>query len=227
MKFVAVTGKDASAALFEIWDEQLRDIAPNRIALACDRLMKTWRYPNLPTPGDVRAQLEQAEEKAFELEAEREWEKLLAWVRENYFPDTGIRRGAPQLSAATTHAAHAAGRFSYIERCSQEQLVWCRKTFLAAYKNVHDTGQVEHLLSDGEAKRILARLSAPAVLTPKQLPPEPEVPLPPRAEVRKVLDRVAQIPSQEEWEARKRDLKQRANAWIAAHPEAVKQGAAQ
>jgi hypothetical protein len=29
-----------------------------------------------------------------------------------------------------------------------------------AYKNVHETGQVEHLLGEGEAKRILARLAA-------------------------------------------------------------------
>jgi hypothetical protein len=222
MKFVAVTGKDASAALFEIWDEQLRDIAPDKIALACDRLMKTWRYPNLPTPGDVRAQLDQAEEKGFELEAEREWEKLLAWVRENYFPDTGVRRGAPQLPATTLHGARAAGGFSHIERCPQDQLVWCRKTFLAAYKNVHETEQVQHLIGKGEAKKILARLSAPAVLNVKQLPPEPEAPLLPRAEVRKVLDKIAQIPSEEEWERRKAEQKERAAAWIAAHPEAQK-----
>jgi hypothetical protein len=220
MKFVAVTGKDATPALFDIWDEQLRDIAPDKIAIACDRLMKTWRYPNLPQPGDVRAQLDDAAEKGFELESEREWQRLLSWVREYVFPDTGIRRGTPRLAPAVEHAAKAAGGIFFIERCAEDQLVWCRKTFFASYKNVHETGRVRSLLGRSEAKNILAQLAAgPPSPKKKQLAPvpEPSVPLPPREEVRKVLNRVAELPSEEDWEARKLDQKARALQWAKDH----------
>ena len=76
------------------------------------------------------------------------------------FPDTGIRRGAPRLSPAVERATRAVGGLNFIERCSEEELVWWQKNFLTAFTNVHETGQVEHLLGEGEAKRILARLAA-------------------------------------------------------------------
>ena len=80
--------------------------------------------------------------------------------QENYFPDSGVRRGAPQLPPAVQHAARAAGGFAFIERCPEGELVWCRKNFLAAYANFHATAKVEHLLSDGEAKEIYERLTS-------------------------------------------------------------------
>lgn len=225
MKFVAVTGKVAEPALFSIWSEQLGDIPADRLNAACDCLMKTWRFPNLPLPGDVRAQLDQAEAKGFDLEAETEWQKLLAWVRENVFPDTGIRRGAPHLPPAVEHAAKAAGGFYFIERCPEDQLVWCRKTFLAAYKNVHEAGQAEYLLGAGEARRILAQLQA-GPPERKQLsratdsPGEP----PSREEVRAVLLRVieqkptqSQEPTQDELAARWSEQKRLARQWAVEH----------
>lgn len=170
VRFAEICQREIGSVLPSIWAEQLADIPPEKLNLACDRLEKTWRSGFLPTIGDVRAQLDDAESKAFDLAAENEWQRLLAWIRENYFPDTGIRRGAPRLAPAVEHAARAAGGFHFLEGCTESQLVWCRKTFLAAYRNVHETGQVENLLGDGQAKRILARL--------KTHPPEKHVPLP-------------------------------------------------
>lgn len=220
---MAVTGKEALPALFDIWDEQLRDIAPDKIALACDRLMKTWRYPNLPLPGDVRGQLSEAEQKGFLLEAEHEWNTARTWIEENYHPDLGFRVKAPKLSPAVLHAIRAAGGFRRIEGCSSDALVWCKKEFIAAYTNLHETGQLENLLSDGEAKTILAGLVAgPSEPERKRFTPvpEPSAPLPPAAEVRAVLDRVAgsatPTPSQEDWESRKDRLKSSALEWAAA-----------
>jgi hypothetical protein len=143
---------------FAIYAEALSDLSPEQLDAACLKAGQTCQF--FPKPADIRAQLDQAGAKGFELEAESEWQKLLEWIHENFFPDTGIRRGAPRLVPAVEHAAKAAGGFHFIERCSREQLVWCRKNFLAAYKNVHETGQVDHLLGEGEAKKILARLAA-------------------------------------------------------------------
>ena len=109
----------------------------------------------------IHFNIDQADETGFQLKAEKDWDGLLAWIRENYYPDSGVRRGAPQLSPAVQHAARAAGGFGHLERCPESELTWCRKTFLAAYANFHATAKVEHLLSDGEAKEIYQRLTSP------------------------------------------------------------------
>jgi hypothetical protein len=213
LKFAAITGKPADRVQQDIWAEALRDIPADRLNAACKRLMENWRLPNLPLPGDVRAQLEGADEKAFDLEAEREWQRLLAWIRENYFPDVGVRRGAPRLDPAIEHASRAAGGYHFIERCSEEELVWCRKTFLTAYRNVHETGQVQHLLGDREAKRIVTQLSTATNVSDFQrhLAPGPNIQKPtpeekgvPREEVREVLTRVYTPPTPTEDEIRQR-----------------------
>jgi hypothetical protein len=152
-----------------VWIESLIDLNTDVLEEACRRFVKAGCRREFPVPADIRAQIDQAEAKGFDLEAETEWQKLLAWVRENVFPDTGVRRGAPRLAPGIEHAAKAAGGVYFIERCSEEQLVWCRKNFLAAYKNVHETGQIEHLLGDVEAKRVLARLRAGPPKEIKQL----------------------------------------------------------
>jgi hypothetical protein len=157
VKFGAIVGQLVAPEVFNIWVEELSDIPADRLHFACDRLMKIWRYPNLPLPGDVRAQIDNAETKGLELEAETEWQSVL----------DGIHWSRPRrFSAATEHAIRAAGGLRHIERCSESELAWCRKTFLAAYKNVHETGQVEYLLENSNAKENLARLVAG--------PPEPK-----------------------------------------------------
>ncbi len=178
---------------------------------------------------DVREHVDSAESKAFRLESEGEWEKLLAWVSENFLPDgrtlpnggtSFIRKGASRLPAAVEHAARAAGGFHFLESCTREQLIWAKKDFLAALANVHETGQSQHLIGNSEAKQILARLSAPPpLLVPKPAAQEPEVPLPSRQEVRSVLNKIADLPSEEEWQARKTEQKDRLAKWISEHPE--------
>ncbi len=161
--FIGLTNGKKSAPepeLFQIWGSALADLSPAQIRSAGERLLKIWRYPNLPLPGDVRAQIDSSEEKNLDFEAERQWQALLEWIHQNYFPDVGVRRGAKPLAAVIQHAARAAGGIHFIEGCSESQLVWCRKNFLVAYKNVHETGQVEYLIREDQAKQILATLRA-------------------------------------------------------------------
>jgi hypothetical protein len=201
VKFAALTGKAADPVLFSIWSEQLSDIPPDRLNGACDRLMKTWRYPNLPMPGDVRAQLDGADEKGFELEAANAWQDLLLWIERYYHPDIGVPRGAPALPGAVEHACRAAGGFRWIARCGEDELVWARKTFLGAYINVYQTGEIKHLLSRGEARRILSQITAPPIRQlssgpkTKLAPDEVEGTSPSCEEVREVLSPVAGLSS--------------------------------
>ena len=139
------------------WCQLLGDLTARELENACIQVARTCRF--FPTVGDIRAQLDRANARGFELKAEFAWQTLLDWVQQNLFPDTGIRRGAPRLEPTIEHAAKAAGGIHFIQRCSEEQLVWCRKTFLAAHKNVHEAEQAQHLLSDSEAKKILSSLN--------------------------------------------------------------------
>lgn len=163
-----------SPTLAGVWISSLEDVPVNRLDSAFKTLARAWKPDfgrKFPAPGDLLSLLDKADETGFQLKAEKGWSDLLAWIRENYYPDTGIRRGAPQLSPAVCHATRAAGGFAFIERCSESELVWCRKTFLAAYANFHATGKVEHLLSDGEAKNIYERLINDLRLMPPILKP--------------------------------------------------------
>ena len=216
---IALTEED-----FAIYAEALSDLSPQHLDRACRAASEICSF--FPRPADVRAQLNTAEAKGFVLEAGAEWQKLLTWIRENVFPDTGIRRGAPRLAPATTHAAKAAGGFYFIERCSCEELVWCRKNFLAAYRNVHETGLVEHLIGDGEARRILAQLRAGPPIECKQLSHPVEIPSQPpsREEVRAMLRRVMeekptqfQDPNHDQLAAEWQQQKEQARLWAIRH----------
>jgi hypothetical protein len=153
-----VSLKDRGTRFAELWVSALSDLDPASFDAACERTVRVCKF--FPTPADIRNQIDQARAKGLELEAECEWQKLLCWVRQHVFPDNGVSRNAPRLASAVEHAAKAAGGVFYIQRCSEDQLVWCRKNFLAAYRNVHETGQVDHLLNSTEAKKILRRLSS-------------------------------------------------------------------
>jgi hypothetical protein len=112
-----------------------------------------------------------------------------------------------------------------LQRCSEERLVWCRKDFLAAFKNFRETSQVEHLLPD-EAKKILSRLRAGPPALPSSSPNwEDKYPPPamPRNVAKVTTGRGPAEPfhvlTEGEWEQRKSDQKERVKAWLAEHPE--------
>jgi hypothetical protein len=90
LKFAAITGKVAERVQQDIWAEALSDIPADRLNAACERLIKTWRFPNLPMPGDVRALLDSAEAGGSKLQAEEEWQKALRLATRFWHPDTGM-----------------------------------------------------------------------------------------------------------------------------------------
>lgn len=206
------TGKQLvpSPGLFDIWANALQDLPAAQIHAAGERLLKTWRFPNLPTPGDVRAQLEQADRKGFELEAEEAWRLALKWsVRYAHggsilgHDEKGRRicEEVPSLPASHVSAIRAAGGAKYLESCSTDDLTWAKKAFIAHFKTIHETGQVEHLLAEGEAKNIWRRLCAGPRAESKSLPRDPdeesEVDPPSREEVHEVLKSVTSLTPEE------------------------------
>ncbi|MGH9493533.1 MAG: hypothetical protein ACRD3B_00945 [Candidatus Sulfotelmatobacter sp.] len=217
-----------TSIMTQLWIEALADMDASLCDVAFRNLIKVGCRREFPIPADVRAQVDQAEAKGFELEAEQEWRKALLVATEFWHPDIGLYRNAPELSSATWHALNVAGGLPHLFNCSREELQWTRKRFIADYTLIHETGKVEHLLGDREATRILARLAAG---TPKRkqievlLPADPREDFKnviPREEVREVLERIMQPaagepPTEEEWQARKDRLKRTALEWAAQH----------
>jgi hypothetical protein len=136
VKFAAITGKPIeSPAVFDIWDEALAGISAEKIGIAFSRLLKTWHFPNMPLPADVRGPIDKAESAATEGRAEEAWQNLLAHVNEWCHPDGIVTFGStvPKLSARVDHAACAAGGNRYLYDATREQLVWAKKRFIECY----------------------------------------------------------------------------------------------
>jgi hypothetical protein len=164
----SVSLKDRGPRFVDLWVSALADLAPETLETACKRAIQICKF--FPTPAEIRAAIERPEAKALQLEAEDAWHRALRWVRRYYHPDLGIDRNAPELSPQMIHALRAAGGVPWIECCSDAELQWVKKRFVADYQLVSEAGQIEHLLTDGRAKEILARLqSSGQRALPKQI----------------------------------------------------------
>lgn len=212
----------AIAPLIALWEDELADIGPALLEQAFRQVLRTSRF--FPTIADVRATLDQANANGLQLEVEEAWSRALDWVQRYFHQDLGVTRGAPELPATIQHAIRAAGGMRWLETCPQGELGWAKKRFVEDFTRVHETQQLEYLLTRPEARRILSGLTTAE--------PEPQIRsgpvvenLPPAKklssnEVREVLDRVTKgpasagastdAPTEEElsarWEDQKRHL---------------------
>ncbi|MGB6718207.1 MAG: hypothetical protein WBE47_14755, partial [Candidatus Acidiferrales bacterium] len=126
---------------------------------------------------------------------------------------------------AIEFAVKASGGWRRLHTCSEDGLVWCRKTFLDRLAVIGETTEVEHLLSDGEAKRILADLQAgPSQPNRNRLAPTPESPTfrPIQQEVRAALNHAVaekpiEAPSEEELEKRRQRMLRQIEEWKTNH----------
>jgi hypothetical protein len=160
VKFGEICQREVTPALAQIWDKQLCDIPPDLLERACNQVAKTWTSSFLPTPGNIRAVIDQADARGFDLKAEEAWQFALEYCTRSYHPDVGVSRCAPELPTAIEHAIRAAGGIHFIYNCSDEQLVWAKKRFTEDFATVHEMSNDERLLTDGEARGILRRITA-------------------------------------------------------------------
>ena len=221
----------AITPLIPLWEDELADVSPALLEKVFRQVIRTSRF--FPTIADIRAQVDEVDEKGRELETEHAWQHALGWIGRYYHPDIGISRGAPELSAKITHAIRAAGGMHMLFCCSESDVVWRKRDFIADYSRTEELGRNEHLMSEGAAKRILATLQAgPPQSKREQLAParEPSIARPSKSEVRAVLadvravlDKTPLTPtatvdamSDEEFERRKREQQERLAAWKSA-----------
>jgi len=184
-----------------------------------DRALRTCKF--FPTIAEILGQIESANSAGLELEAAEAWDNWLAHVQKFFHPDLGWDRRTRPLEAITEHDGRAAGGACWVEGCPESELQWARKRFIDSYLLAHRTGQVENLLTRGEAKKILKSLTAkaPAKQLPRPASPSasgPESTKPDNETVRILDDAFQKIStpkpileplSEEEWERRKRTQK--------------------
>ena len=230
--FGEIYGKEITPALVTLWCRLLADIEPALLERACIETAKRCKF--FPTPAEIRAQIEQANAGGLQLEAKEAWATYRKHVDENYHPDLGWRRGTPSLSAAVEHAGQEAGGANWVSTCPESELQWCEKRFIDDFVLVHQTGQVEHLLTRGEAKRVLAQLAdvtAGALhAQPKALPPDPPPANPTEGQgvMKQVAEAMREVaerrepppaaPDPEEIERRKRSQLKRFERHLREHP---------
>ena len=164
--FSALTGKEASATLFKIWSQALGDIPPEQLSAAGNKLLKTWHYPNLPLPADVRGPIDAARAEQAKDDAENAWQAIMKHVVKWCHPDGILPFGCtpPRLSPRMDHAARAAGGTRFLWNATDEELVWAKKRFVEDFER-------SELLADSVAllpmRPKLALVEKPAA---KQLP---------------------------------------------------------
>lgn len=157
--FAEICQREVTPELVAIWTGLLGDVPQDRLHAALNRLLLTWRRNSLPTPGDVLAQFDEANNSALSLEALSAWERLLRYLRWNFNSDLGFSPKAPPLDSATEHAMLAAGGPRWLVTCDESELQWAQKRFCEDYIAVHDPQKIQDLIGDREAKEILGRIT--------------------------------------------------------------------
>lgn len=160
--FAELHSRAVSAEFVEIWSRALSDIEPELLDRACEQALKTCKF--FPTPADIRTLIDEAQSNAHKIEAETAWNRV--------FTAASLGGHFEDFDALTQRALNRSG-WSYLVHCdSYEGAKWAEKQFVAAYTRLHETRQVERLLGQGEAKKILHQLGAELKRTAlRELPP--------------------------------------------------------
>ena len=161
VKFAEICQREFTPALTEIWSEQLRDVAPELLQAACNRLMKTWTSGFLPTPGAVRAQIDVATRNATTEAAERAWQIVLDLRRLHWNPDLPreLSQRLALLPEQIQQAARAASIFRDFES-GKDLHVWAKQRFIESFNSWAELEQDQFLLPGGELKGLLAGVAA-------------------------------------------------------------------
>jgi len=218
IRFAALYDKQISSALPSIWVDALKDIPPTVLAEAMKKIELTFVPTNacpFPTPAHIHNLIGEADSEGLDADAEDAWQYVLRYARKFVLPGIGLASDAPPLDPIIEKAASAAGGLARIERCPTEELVWARKTFIENYKRLHRLPEHSLLISNGEARKILADLA-----TPKQLPAVVRaVSAPAVVAPRTVPKKPGSAPvelSEEEWQRGKDEQKRRLGEYLAA-----------
>ena len=157
---------DKTRAIYRsMWRDGFADVEADRLKAAFVACLRSHTFKTIPTIGDVRQHLSQAESNASESEAAQKWDTVLAYAL-SLSPDYSPKNPRP-ISERTQRAINAAGGLTFIRECDAAALTWARKRFLESYVQWGQLEQDKYLLPDGELKTLLAA-TAQKLLPPVQ-----------------------------------------------------------
>jgi hypothetical protein len=159
--FAEIHYRAISVEFVAIWCHALADIEPELLDRACEYACKHCKF--FPTPADIRGQIDQAESNARKIEAEAAWNRVLK---------AASLGGRFEDFDALTQKALGHSGWSYLIHCdSYEGARFAEKQFISCHIRLRETCQAEHLLGEGEAKKIIRQLASGQPKQPaRQLP---------------------------------------------------------
>jgi hypothetical protein len=148
----------------------LSDLTPAQLEAACELVTKTHRFPTMPRPADILAQVKNADGEAEKALASEGWDKAWEWFNGSWHPDCGFygSRHLCDMDPKAEHAFRQAGSFTFLYNADQEQLQWARKRFIEAYLRAGELQARGELLTSGEAKRLLRDITERVALPPAE-----------------------------------------------------------
>ena len=158
--FAENASKEISSGLLSVWLESFRGIELPVLEAAFQATLNSWRITQIPPAGEIHAHIKRASSLVDQVEAEKAWQGLLRYVEKYVNPDmlNGLYRDAPPLPELVDYASRAAGGLCWLATCPPERIEWARRNFLEVYRSARELQASGHLLSDGEANRILGEL---------------------------------------------------------------------
>ena len=161
------------------WEEGFSDVDEGRLKAAFIACLRSHMFKTIPTIGDIRRHLQNAESNKAEEEAAQKFDEVLRYFREECHPDLKDRQPR-KISERTRRAINAAGGARHLRECIGDDLVFARKRFIESYLRWNELEQGRFLLPEGEVTNLLAGvaknmsverlLEAPKVIEPKVQP---------------------------------------------------------
>lgn len=120
--------KEISPGLVSVWIEAFRGIPIRVLESALKKTLETWRISQIPPIGEILSHIQTANELAEDLGAEKAWEEALRHAQD-LGNDYLIASAKEPDDEAMMAGVRAAGGWHWISQCSEEQLIWAKKTF--------------------------------------------------------------------------------------------------
>jgi hypothetical protein len=161
--FAENASKEFSPALVSVWLEAFKGIERETLEAAFKETLRTWRIAALPPIGEIMSNIRAANKLALDLSSEKVWQYALD-LAEDLGCDYRIERARKPEEPILLAAVRAAGGWRYISQCSEEQLVWARKTFIEIYEKHKNAPQVLLMATTPEGKKLQKQIAEIAAI---------------------------------------------------------------
>lgn len=149
--FAENASKEVSPGLLGVWLQAFAAVEPSVLEAAFRKTLASWRITQIPPVGEIMQHITEANTTVLELSAERAWSVALRSAHD-LGNDYEIASAKEPEDQALVAGVRAAGGWRWIAQCSDEQLVWAKKTFLDIYEKHKNAPEILQLASGEDAE---------------------------------------------------------------------------